>query len=167
MVDALKVLIVEDLEDDAKLLALALRREGFDVHYERVDRPEEMRAALQQNDWDAIISDYQMPAFDGLAALELYQELNIDIPFIIVSGAIGEETAVKVMKAGAHDYLLKDKLARLGPAIRRELHETELRKERRDALRELQHSETRYRAIVEDQTELINRIATELKKETA
>jgi PAS domain S-box-containing protein len=159
MADALKVLIVEDSEDDAKLIALALRREGFDVHYECVDRPEEMRDALQQNDWDVIISDYQMPAFDGLAALAIYQEINIDIPFIIVSGAIGEETAVRVMKAGAHDYLIKDNLARLGPAIRRELHETELRKERREALRELQRSEARYRAIVEDQTELIVRYA--------
>ena len=116
-----------------------------------------MRLALEQASWDAVISDYQMPAFDGLAALRIYKEFGLDIPFIVVSGTIGEETAVRVMKAGAHDYILKGNLARLVPAIERELGETRLRQERREALQKLQHSESRYRAIVEDQTEMINR----------
>ena len=153
----LRALLVEDSEDDAFFIVRALKLEGFDVNFERVDKPEEMRRALEQSSWDAVISDYQMPAFDGLAALGVYDEFDLDIPFIIVSGAVGEETAVKVMKAGAHDYLIKDNLTRLAPAIRRELQEAKLRQERREALQALQRSEARYRAIVEDQTELISR----------
>ena len=153
----LRLLIIEDSEDDAFLLVHSLNREGFEVTSTRVDTPDGMRQALAQQSWDAIISDYQMPSFNGLAALGIYKEFVLDIPFIVVSGAIGEETAVNVMRAGAHDYLIKDNLARLVPAIQRELQEARLRQERRDALTALQHSESRYRAIVEDQTEMINR----------
>jgi DNA-binding NtrC family response regulator len=155
--NSLRVLIVEDSEDDAFFLARALTRDGYDVDFLRVDTAADMRQALGEGAWDAIISDYQMPGFDGLAALEIYAESGLDIPFIVVSGAMGEETAVKVMKAGAHDYLIKENLTRLVPAIRRELQEAKLRQERRDALLALQYSESRYRAIVEDQMELINR----------
>ncbi len=154
---SLKLLLIEDSEDDALLLIHALKREGFNVQYQRVESPQGMAAALETDAWDVIISDYQMPHFTGLAALSIYQAHLLDIPFIIVSGAIGEETAVQVMKAGAHDYLLKDNLARLGPAIERELHEAAIRRERREAQQELRRSEARYRAIVEDQTELIHR----------
>ena len=153
----LRILIVEDSEDDTFLIVRALSLEGFDIDFKRVETSSEMRQALEQESWDTVISDYQMPAFDGLAALKIYQEFGLDIPFIVVSGAIGEETAVRVMKAGAHDYILKGNLTRLVPAIERELGETRLRQERRDALQQLQRSESRYRAIVEDQTELINR----------
>jgi len=153
----LRVLIAEDSEDDAFFLARTLKQEGYQITFERIETETEMRQALQQQNWDVIISDYQMPSFNGLSALEVYKEFNLDIPFIIVSGAIGEETAVKVMKAGAHDYLIKDNLTRLVPAIQRELQEAKIRQERREALQELQRSESRYRAIVEDQTELINR----------
>ena len=153
----LRLLIVEDSEDDAFFVVRALQREGYEVKYRRVELPNDLSQALEQQAWDVIISDYQMPGFNGLAALKIFKEFNLDIPFIVVSGAIGEETAVKVMKAGAHDYLIKDNLTRLVPAIQRELHEARLRKERSEALQALQHSESRYRAIVEDQTELINR----------
>ncbi len=153
----LHLLIVDDSEDDAILLVRALSQEGFDVDFECVETASDMRQALETQSWDAIISDYQMPSYDGLAALRIYKDFNLDIPFIVVSGAIGEEMAVKVMKAGAHDYILKHNLARLVPAIERELQEARLRQERREALKEIQHSEFRYRAIVEDQTEMINR----------
>ncbi len=153
----LRLLIVEDSEDDAFLLVRTLTQKGFDVDFKCIETSSEMRQALEEQPWDAVISDYQMPSFDGLAALGIYKEFDLDIPFVVVSGAIGEETAVKVMKAGAHDYLLKHNLARLVPVIERELQEARLRQERREALRELQHSESRYRAIVEDQTEMINR----------
>ena len=153
----LKLLIVEDSEDDVLLLVRALKKDGFQVTYQRVENEAAMREALEAQTWDVIISDYQLPGFDGLTALKIYQEFELDIPFIVVSGAIGEETAVSVMKAGAHDYLIKGNLTRLAPAIRRELQETNIRRERRIALRELKRSESRYRAIVEDQTELIKR----------
>ncbi|MBN1666234.1 MAG: GAF domain-containing protein [Anaerolineales bacterium] len=157
MEETLRVLLIEDSHDDALLLVRVLKREGFEVEFERVDTADAMQAELEQRSWDVIISDYQMPHFSGLAALDVYQDYQLDIPFVIVSGAIGEETAVVAMKSGAHDFLLKDNLARLGPAIRRELQEARLRRERREALQELQRSEARYRAILEDQTELINR----------
>ena len=153
----LRVLIVEDSEDDAFFLARTLTQSGFDIDFTRVETAAEMQDALAERTWDAIISDYQLPAFNGLAALGIYKEHHLDIPFLVVSGAMGEETAVKLMKAGAHDYILKDNLARLVPAIERELQETKLRQERREALQELQRSESRYRAIGEDQTEMINR----------
>ena len=152
-----RLLIVEDFEDDAFFLVRTLIAAGFDVDFKRVETASEMHQAIEEQSWDAIISDYQMPNFDGLGALRIYKEFALDIPFIIISGAIGEEMAVKVMKAGAHDYILKNNLARLVPAIERELQESRLRQERREALQKLQHSELRYRAIVEDQTEMINR----------
>jgi len=153
----LRLLIIEDSEDDAFFIVRAFTREGYQIDFSRVETASEMRQAFGQGNWDAVISDYQLPFFDGLSALEIFKEYGLDIPFIIVSGAIGEETAVRVMKAGAHDYIIKDNLARLVPAIERELGETKLRQERTEAIQKLQHSESRYRAIVEDQTELINR----------
>jgi len=134
----LRVLIVEDSEGDALLLVRALRRGGYDPTFERVETPAAMKAALDQQTWGIIISDYTMPHFSAPAALALLQESGLDLPFIIVSGAIGERTAVEAMKAGAHDYVMKDNLARLGPAVQRELHEAEVRlahKQAEDALR--------------------------------
>jgi CheY-like chemotaxis protein len=115
MSNPLRVLIVEDSEDDVLLLR-ELRRGGFDPVYERVDTPTAMHAALDRQDWDLGISDAALPHFSGLAALALLQERGLDLPFILVSGAIGEERAVAAMRAGAHDYLMKDNLARLAPA---------------------------------------------------
>jgi two-component system response regulator len=137
----LKLIIVEDSEDDAMLLVRHLRRSGFDPAFELVATPEQMHSALDRETWDIVIADYSLPHFSGVAALGLLKERKIDIPFIIVSGVIGEETAVEAMKAGAHDYLMKGTLARLIPAVERELREAETRREGRlaeEALRESQ-----------------------------
>ena len=135
----LHVLIVEDQETDAELLVIELRRGGYVPEYERVETAETMRAALDEKTWDIIISDYSMPHFNGIDALKLLKKTGIDIPFILVSGAIGEEVAVEAMKLGAHDYLMKDKLIRLVPAIERELHDAEERRERRKAEQQIQN----------------------------
>lgn len=137
----LKVLIVDDVADDAELVALALRRGGFQPQYRRVETREDMAAALAAEAWDLIIADHAMPRFSGLEALALAREQAQDLPFILVSGNIGEEVAVAAMKAGAHDYVLKQNLARLAPAVDRELREARLRQERRreeEALRLLE-----------------------------
>lgn len=129
----LRVLIVEDSEADARLLERQIERGGFPTFCERVDSEASMRAALDRSSWDIIISDYALPGFGGLAALSLVRERALDIPFIIVSGAIGEEIAVQCMKAGAHDYVMKDNCARLVPAITRELRDAEVRRDCRQA----------------------------------
>jgi PAS domain S-box-containing protein len=129
----LRVLIVEDSERDAGPIARRLLQAGYDLTYERVETAEEMRAALAKAVWDIVIVDCQMPRFSAPAALEILQDRGEDLPFIIVSGTIGEEKAVAMMKAGAHDYLMKDNLARLAPAVARELREAEGRRERRQA----------------------------------
>ncbi|MEE8470045.1 MAG: histidine kinase dimerization/phospho-acceptor domain-containing protein, partial [Dehalococcoidia bacterium] len=129
----LRVLIVEDSEDDALLLIRALRRDGYDLMFERVDTAEAMKAVLAQRTWDIIISDYAMPNFSALTALALMKERGLDLPFILLSGAIGEEVAVEAMKASAHDYIMKGNLARLIPAIERELREADVRREHRRA----------------------------------
>jgi diguanylate cyclase (GGDEF)-like protein/PAS domain S-box-containing protein len=122
------LLLVEDSDDDAELLLLELKRGGFDTRFTRVDNREDMRAALQNDHWDIIISDYSMPNFDGIAALHEVKEIGLDVPFLIVSANIGEEVAVMAMKAGAHDYIMKGNLKRLIPAIERELKESEVRR---------------------------------------
>jgi len=127
----LRCLIVEDMEDDAHLLLRELRASGYDVTSERVDTPETMRAALERTPWDLVISDFSMPGFSGLDALKLLQASGRDLPFIMVTGAMGEDTAVATMQAGAHDYILKDKLARLRPAVARELTHAADRRARR------------------------------------
>jgi len=137
---ALHLLIVDDSADDAELMVRALRRDGVDPTYERVETPEAMAAALARESWDLIISDYAMPRFSGLAALKLLQDKALDLPFILVSGSAGENVAVDAMKAGAHHYILKDNLARLAPAVERELRDAELRRERKRA-------ESRYRNL--------------------
>ncbi|MBM4146801.1 MAG: PAS domain S-box protein [Nitrospira sp.] len=146
----LKVLIVEDSEDDALLILRELRRGGYDPYYERVQTAEEMKASLGNRSWDIVLSDYHMPNFDGINALKLLQEKDSDIPFILVSGLIGEETAVEAMKAGANDYIMKDNLKRLVPAIERELREAVIRHDRRQTRKALKESENLYRAIFEN-----------------
>src|SRR6185369_9982390 len=121
----LRVLIVEDSEDDALLLEIELQRAGYEPVYERVETREAMSAALTRQSWDLIISDYVLPRFNGLEALALVNANGLDLPFIVVSGHITDNTAVAAMKAGAHDYVMKDNLARLGPAVQRELREAE------------------------------------------
>lgn len=121
----LRLLLIEDSEDDAWLILRELKRYGYQVEHQRVQTAETVRDALVQKKWDIIISDHAMPQFTGLEALDILKATKLDIPFIIVSGAIGEELAVKIMKAGASDYVMKDKLGRLPLATERELRETE------------------------------------------
>lgn len=127
----LAVLIVEDSEDDTLLVIRELRKSGFDPTTRRVDTPQDMAAALGERVWDLILADYRMPRFSGPQALELVQQAGVDVPFILVSGTVGEETAVAMMKAGAHDFVLKDHLGRLGAVASRELREAEVRRQRR------------------------------------
>lgn len=143
MSQALRMLIVEDMEDDALLLVRALQRAGYDVIHERVDTAEDMMAALARHSWDIVVSDYSMPNFTGTGALALLKKSGLDIPFIFVSGTIGEDTAVAAMKAGAQDYIMKGNLARLIPAIERELGESKVRRERRRAEEQVQHHRRR------------------------
>jgi PAS domain S-box-containing protein len=145
----LRVLLVEDSEDDALLLFRLLRNGGYEPEIRRVATQCDMQAALDETEWDIIISDYSMPGFDGLTALKLYHEAKLDIPFILVSGTIGEEIAVEAMRAGAHDYLMKDNLVRLVPAVQRELHEAQIRHAHRQAQEALHTNEKKYRLLVE------------------
>jgi len=131
MPKTLRTLIIEDNERDAALLLRELRNAGYDVQYERVETPEAMAAALDAKSWDIALSDYAMPRFSGPAALALIKERNLDLPFIIVSGTIGEDIAVAALRAGAHDFIVKGMLARLIPAIERELREFAVRAERK------------------------------------
>jgi two-component system, cell cycle sensor histidine kinase and response regulator CckA len=142
----LQVLIVEDSEDDMLLLVRELQRGGYDVNYTRVETPATMQAALDRQSWDIVISDYTMPAFNALEALKILQNRS-DLPFIIVSGTIGEETAVAAMKAGAQDYILKGNLTRLVPAVERELREAEDRQRRHSAEQALALSEDRFKTL--------------------
>jgi PAS domain S-box-containing protein len=148
-VSTLKALLVEDSEDDALLVVRALRNYGLDVDANRVASEEGLRDALADGHWDFAILDHNLPGFGGFEALQILQEHGYDGPMITVSGTIGEETAVEVMRAGAHDYVMKDNLTRLGPAIERGLREAEDRRARRRAQEELRASEERYRTLVE------------------
>jgi two-component system cell cycle sensor histidine kinase/response regulator CckA len=145
----LKVLVAEDSEDDAALLVMRLRRSGYEPFWERVEDAVSMRAALGRVSWDIVISDSSMPHFSAPAALAMLREVGVDIPFVIVSGTIGEEAAVAAMRAGAGDFLLKDNLARLGPVVERELRESRIRAGRRQADEDLRSSEARYRSLFE------------------
>src|SRR6266853_5940044 len=127
----LRVLNVEDQERDVSLLTRHLMRAGYEIVSERVETPEAMRAALETEEWDVILCDYSMPQFNALSALALLKEMKVDLPFIIISGTVGEAVAVEAMRAGAHDYLMKDNLVRLAPTIEREMHEAENRRARR------------------------------------
>jgi len=129
---ALRVLIVEDSEEDALLLVRELRRGGYEAAYQRVDSPSAVRATLERETWDLVISDYNIPGFGGLEALALVRDRGLDIPFIFVSGTISEDQAVAAMKAGASDYFAKGQLKRLLPAIERELREAKGRAAKRE-----------------------------------
>lgn len=157
----IRVLIVDDSEDDGLLLLRQLKNGGYSPTYEQVDTAEAMNEALDGQTWDIILCDYSMPGFSATAAFDLYNEKGFDLPFIIVSGTIADETAVAAMRAGAHDYLMKDNLARLSPAVDRELREVKIRQERIEASDQLRKSEKKYRALFEDSRDAIYISATE------
>jgi diguanylate cyclase (GGDEF)-like protein len=148
----LRVLQVEDTEDDAALVAAALTRAGYHVHARRVDTAADLRRELEHGDWDLVIADYTMPAFSGTKALAIVREQHPDLPFIFVSGTIGEDTAVAAMRTGAHDYIMKANLARLAPAVERELREAAVRRERH-----LANQRVAYLAYHDSLTDLPNR----------
>ncbi|HWR21255.1 MAG TPA: response regulator [Verrucomicrobiae bacterium] len=166
----LRLLIVEDSEDDVVLVVRHLRQGGFAPVFERVETAESMAAALHRQPWDLVIADYSLPRFSGLAALALLKETEFDLPFIVVSGTIGEDLAVEAMKAGAHDYILKGNLTRLLPAVQRELREAKMRQERRQATEDLRRSRDELRALTRHlesvREEERNQIARDLHDET-
>lgn len=145
----LRVLIVEDSEFDAQMMVGLLRKAAYEVAYERIESSEAMEAALQKTPWDVILADYNLPQFNAPTALEIVKKSGLDIPFIIVSGGIGEDIAVAAMKSGAHDYLMKGNLHRLVPAVERELREAANRASQRSAKEALLESELRYRLLWE------------------
>ena len=127
---ALRVLVVEDSLDDFDILVRELRRIGYTPYAVRVETAESMTAALRDGTWDVVISDWSMPQFSGLEALAVLQKSKLDLPFLFASGTVGEDAAVEALRSGAHDFLLKDRLARLGVAIERERREAVVRGER-------------------------------------
>src|SRR5512133_463244 len=149
---SLRVLLVEDSQTDALLLTRALQRGGFAVTAERVDTAEAMAALLEVHGWDLILCDHAMPRFSAPEALALTKRQGLDIPFIIVSGYIEEETAVEAMNAGAHDYIKKDGLGRLVPAVQRELREAEVRRARKKSEDELRQAHEELEIRVEQRT---------------
>lgn len=146
---ALAVLLVEDSDSDAALVLRCLEKAGFDTHALRVESAAAMRAALAERSWDLVIADHSLPGFSSEAALTLLHDAGLDLPFIIVSAHIGEEAAVALMRAGAHDYVMKSELGRLAPAVKRELREADQRRRHRAADRALRDSEERWKFALE------------------
>jgi PAS domain S-box-containing protein len=157
MKPSLRIIIIEDSPDDALLIVREVEHAGYVVQAQRVQTAEELRDALAQGTWDLVLADYSLPHFSATEGLAILKETGLDVPFIIVSGKIGEEMAVQLMKDGATDYVMKDRLSRLGPAVQRELREADERRRKRDAEQALAESEKRYRLLVESQTDLIVR----------
>ena len=153
----LRVLLIEDSESDAALIVRHLETGGYTVHAGRVSTAASLRAALADSDYDAIIVDYHLPQFDAPSALAIVRERALDVPFIVVSGTIGEERAVAMMKSGAHDYVMKSNLARLAPAVEREVREAAARRELRHAEEERRRLEEQFRRA--QKMESIGRLA--------
>jgi PAS domain S-box-containing protein len=129
----LQILLIEDSDDDAQLVLREIRRLGYQAQARRIESAEELRAALTAGTWDLVLCDYSLPHLNAPQALEIIKSSGQDLPFIIISGTIGEESAISALKAGAHDFIIKGKYARLGPAIERELGEAKIRRDRKEA----------------------------------
>ncbi len=144
----LRLLILEDDPFDAELEVAALEEAGYSCRWERVETRSEFLARLDTPDYDLVLADYNLPAFDGLTALSLFLQRGLDIPFVLISGVVGEEIAIESLKAGATDYVLKDRLSRLGPVVQRALREKEEQYRRKQAEEALRESEEKYRQLV-------------------
>ena len=149
MKSPLRALVVEDSENDTCLLLRDLERSDYEIAHERVETAEELNAALDRQSWDILFCDFSMPHFSGLRALEIVQERNLDLPFIFVSGTLGEDVAVHAMKVGAHDYVMKGNLARLIPSMERELRDAKVRRQQRQIEEDMRLSEYKYRQLFE------------------
>jgi DNA-binding NtrC family response regulator len=145
---AVNVLVIEDVEDDARPVMKSLRNSGFEVTYRCVRDGAEFGMALACEHWDAVIANWEMPGLPGLDALRIFLSTDSDIPFILISNTFIEEIAVSGIKAGASDYVTKDRLARLAPALARELQETKSRAAHRQSRRDLIESEKRFRSLI-------------------
>ncbi|MBL7139213.1 MAG: response regulator [Bacteroidales bacterium] len=151
----IKLLLVEDNDTDALLVVRHLKKEGFEVDHLQVKTRDEMEKAFSDESWDLVISDYSLPGFGGKDALELFNSKNLDIPFILVSGTVGEDIAVTIMKGGANDYLMKTHLNRLGPAVKRELEETQVKREKKRIESVLTQTEKRFQRLIEDLRDVV------------
>src|SRR2546422_227604 len=160
MTTPLRVLILEDQITDTELMLHELRHAGYRPKWKRVETEEAYRAHLDP-ELDVILADYTLPQFNALGALQLLQERGLEIPFLVVSGSISEEVAVTCMKRGASDYLLKDRLTRLGPAVRGALEQKRLRQDKRQAEAALHDSEHLFRLLTENASDLISRHTAE------
>jgi len=151
----LKLLLVEDNDIDAMLVVRQLKKEGFEVDHLQVKTRNEMEAGLTRGGWDIVISDYSLPGFGGGEALELFKSKKSDIPFILVSGTVGEDIAVTIMKGGANDYLMKTHLNRLGPAVKRELAETAMKRDKIRIELVLSQTEKRFQRLIQDLIDVV------------
>ena len=163
----LRLLLVEDSEDDVELLVRELRQGGFSPSYKQVDSAEAMSQALAKERWDAIISDYVLPGFGAIEAFDIAQEHDADMPFIIVSGKVADEIIVELVRAGAHDYVIKDNLVRLAPAMTRELAEAAIRRERRAIDAALRRSNNELEVRVRERTAELSEANAALQVEIA
>ncbi len=152
---SLRVLIIEDLEDDVSLVLRALKKGGYNPVYERAETAAAMKKALKEKQWDIILCDYSLPTFNVPSAIAILKEANIDIPLIVVTGKIGEEKAAECMRLGAKDYIITDNLSRLCPAIARELKDAEVRNKQNHIEEKLRREEQRFRAFVEHSLDII------------
>ena len=139
MSKSIRALLVEHSDDDAQLLVREMRQGGYNIDHLRVETPAALSSALSEKTWDIVLAEYKMPNFNGTDALRLFKRAGLDCPFVIVSGAMSDETGAATMKAGAHDYLLKENLTRLLPTIDRELQQAEIRRQCKGANDRLEH----------------------------